>query len=141
MTSTFKFIFALVASAVVGPALIVAAPAHAQSSDQMQRLLDRADANRDGEITRAEFDRVRSDMFGRMDRNGDNFVDRKDRPRLFGDRFDQAYRMLSSLDTDGDRRISRTELAHGEAPAFIAGDTNRDNVLSRTEIAALSPPR
>jgi hypothetical protein len=141
VTKTFKRMSALVAGILIGPALILAAPASAQSHDQMRKMLERADANGDGDITRAEFDRVRSEMFARLDRNGDGHVDSKDRPRMFGDRFDQAYRMLTSLDTNGDRRISRTELANGDAPAFVAGDTNGDDVLSRTEIAALSPSR
>ncbi|MFU7527378.1 hypothetical protein [Qipengyuania sp. ASV99] len=140
MTKIFKRMSALVAGILIGPALILAAPASAQSSDQMRKMLERADANGDGDITRAEFDRVRSDMFARMDRNEDGYVDSKDRPRMFGDRFDQAYRMLSSLDSNRDRRVSQSELVKGEAPAFIAGDANGDNVLSRTEIASLSPP-
>lgn len=141
MTKPFRWLPAIVGGLLIGPALIIAAPGHAQSHDQMRQLLERADTNGDGNITRAEFDRVRSEMFARLDRNGDGHVDSKDRPRMFGDRFDQAYRMLTSLDTNGDRRISRTELANGDAPAFVAGDTNGDDVLSRTEIAALSPSR
>lgn len=141
MTKTVKCLPAFVASVLIAPALFLAAPVSAQSSGQMQQLLARADTNGDGEITRTEFDRVRFQMFARLDFNGDGYVDSTDRPRMFGDRFDQAYRMLSSLDTNGDRRIARSELANGEAPAFVAGDTNRDNVLSRTEIAALRPSR
>ncbi|WP_416908273.1 MAG: signal transduction protein [Polymorphobacter sp.] len=140
MTKMFKRLPALVGG-LIGSALILAAPLGAQESDQMQQLLERADANGDGEITRVEFDRVRSEMFARIDRNGDGHVDRSDRPRMFGERFDQAYRMLSSLDTNGDGRISRTELANGEAPAFVVGDTNGDKILSRTEIAALRQSR
>jgi Ca2+-binding EF-hand superfamily protein len=141
MIKTPKLMRAFVCGILIGPALTIAAPGHAQSQDQMRQLLERADTNGDGDITRAEFDQVRSEMFARLDRNGDGNVDSKDRPRMFGERFDQAYRMLVSLDTDGNRRISRAELANGEAPAFVAGDTNGDNVLSRTEIAALRPSR
>jgi hypothetical protein len=141
MIKTPKLMRAFVCGILIGPALTIAAPGHAKSQDQMRQLLERADTNGDGDITRAEFDRVRSEMFARLDRNGDGNVDSKDRPRMFGERFDQAYRMLVSLDTDGNRRISRAELANGEAPAFVAGDTNGDNVLSRTEIAALRPSR
>ncbi len=141
MAKTFTCMPALVGVALIGPALVLAVPASAQSSDQMRQLLQRADANGDGDITRAELDRVRADMFARLDRNGDGSVDSTDRPPRFGDRFDQAYGMLASLDTNGDQRISRTELTTGEAPAFTAGDTNRDSVLSRAEIAALGNAR
>lgn len=141
MTKSYRFTAALITSVLVGPALLLSAPANAQSSDQMQKLLERADANGDGEITRAEFDQARAQMFSRMDRNEDGYVDSKDRPRMFSSRFDQAYRALASLDANGDKRISRAELTNGEAPAFTAGDTNRDAVLSRAEIAALSSSR
>lgn len=141
MTTTFTRIPALVGSALIGSALILAVPASAQTSDQMRQLLERADTNGDGEVTRAEFDRVRADMFARLDRNGDGHVDRKDRAQMPGRRFEQAYQALASLDTNGDDRISRAELADDEAPAFVAADTNGDSVLSRDEIAALRPAR
>lgn len=140
MSPASKCLTTLVAGVLIAPALIFAAPANAQSQDQLRQMLARADADGDGNITRAEFDRVRSEMFARLDRNDDGHVDSKDRPRMFGDRFDEAYRMLAALDTNGDKRISRAELANGEAPAFVAGDTNGDAVLSRNEIAALGSP-
>ena len=141
MTKTYKFMPALLAGIISGPALFLAVPASAQSSDQMQQLLARADSNGDGAITRAEFDRARADTFARMDRNEDGYVDRRDRPQMFGDRFDQGYRALAPLDTNGDQRISRSELRNGGAPTFVAADTNRDQVLSRAEIAALRSNR
>lgn len=141
MTKTFNRFHTIVASMLIVPALVLAAPASAQSSDQMWQILERADANGDGNITRAEFDQARVQTFARLDRNDDGYVDSSDRPRLLGDRFDQAYQMLSSLDNNGDRRVARSELAKGDAPAFVAGDTNGDAVLSREEIVALHPSR
>lgn len=141
MTKTFNRFHTIVASMLIVPALVLAAPASAQSSDQMWQILERADANGDGNITRAEFDQARVQTFARLDRNDDGYVDSSDRPHLLGDRFDQAYRMLSSLDNNGDRRVARSELAKGDAPAFVAGDTNGDTVLSREEIVALHPSR
>ncbi|MEE4154830.1 MAG: hypothetical protein V2I27_11775 [Erythrobacter sp.] len=139
MTISSKFASSLAASILIGPALLLAAPAAAQSNEQARKMLERADANGDGQVTRAEFDRVRADMFARLDRNEDGYVDRKDRPRMFGEKFDQAYRGLAALDVNGDKRISRAELANGEAPLFIAGDTDGNRILSRAEIAALRP--
>lgn len=141
MTQILKPTSALVGGILLGSALILAVPANAQPSGRMQQMLARADADGDGEITRAEFDRVRDEMFSRLDRNGDGHVDRSDRPRRFGDRFDQAYQTFAPLDANGDQRISRAELVEGDAPAFVAGDTNGDQVLSRDEIAALRSRR
>jgi Ca2+-binding EF-hand superfamily protein len=75
----------------------------------------RADHNRDGWLSRAEF------------LGGDESTD-DDR----GDRFDY-------LDTNGDGRVSRAEW-HGTADRFAALDDNRDGVLSRTEMRGGNEP-
>jgi len=75
----------------------------------------RADHNRDGWLSRAEF------------LGGDQSTD-DDR----GDRFDY-------LDTNGDGRVSRAEW-HGTADRFAALDDNRDGMLTRTEMRGGNQP-
>lgn len=128
-------------TAVAAASLFSSNPAFAQSSGQTAAMLDRADRNADGRVTWSEFTTARSDMFDRLDRNNDGYVDRADRPRMMGDRFDQAYRALSSLDTDGDRRVSRVELRDGPTDTFDAADANRDRVLTADELAAVRSSR
>lgn len=141
MTKRISSPLASFAIGLIGAALWVAAPARAQSGDDFKMILDHADTNRDGQVTWSEFAAVRSGMFDRMDRNEDGFVDRKDRPRMFGSRFDQAYRMMSTLDANSDGRVSRAELHNGKSPAFDAADTNGDRVLSADEVARISAKR
>ncbi|MCQ0990373.1 EF-hand domain-containing protein [Jiella marina] len=71
-----------------------------------ERMVDRfqdLDANGDGEVTQAEFDRRLSGLVERMDRNGDGKLDRSDRRGGRGMRFmpDQAQ-PDDSGDIDGD---------------------------------------
>ncbi|WP_448502235.1 EF-hand domain-containing protein [Sphingomonas sp.] len=123
------------------PTALFADAAHAQSGDQMATMLARADTNRDGAVSRSEFAAARTAMFDRLDRNNDGYVDSRDRPRLMGSRFDQAYGALLQADANGDRRISRAELRDAPAPGFDAADTDQDGVLSADEIAAIRSSR
>ena len=53
-------------------------------------------------------------------------------------RFQNAFNEIkASSDTDGDGRITKTEMLDAPAPLFTVGDTNEDGILSAEEIAAL----
>lgn len=114
-----------------------ASVAYAQSQEEMKRMLNRADQDRDGSISWDEIIALRKSMFVRLDRNKDGFVDRSDRPPFFGSRFDKALEQMSQFDADGDARVSRQELLDGRAPAFERADTNKDKILSAEEIEAM----
>jgi len=118
--------------------LLMPMESKAQSQDSESSLLS-ADSNGDGEIAWSEVIDMRTNAFARLDRNGDGFVDKLDRPGFgFGRRFDEAFnRLQARYDVDADQRISRTELLEGPEPMFEAGDTNKDEVLSSEEMAAL----
>ena len=84
----------------------------------------RADANRDGVLTRPEFlgeDATDANSGARADR--DDRIDDRDVTR---DRFD-------SLDTNNDGHISRAEWP-GTAERFAVLDVNRDSVVTRPEL-------
>ncbi|ESQ74156.1 EF-hand domain-containing protein [Asticcacaulis sp. AC402] len=132
--NTFASIFAT-------SSLLIATPSLAQSGERFTTMLMRADSNRNGEVTWAEFAAERTEMFDRLDRNHDGYVDSKDRPRLHGSRFDEAFKALSQLDSNADRRISRAELQQGKAPSFDAADANKNRVLDAKEIASVSTLR
>ena len=84
----------------------------------------RADANRDGLLSRPEFlGEDTSDANSRAPLDRDNRLDDRDGYR---DRFD-------SLDTNNDSRISRAEWT-GTAERFAVLDVNRDAVLTRQEL-------
>ena len=50
------------------------------SAQQRGFMLERADGNGDGSITRAEMLDARSQLFGTRDRNGDGYIDAADAP-------------------------------------------------------------
>lgn len=120
---------ALIAMFMVGGA------AFAQSADR----LSEADANGDGAIEWQEMVDMRAAAFERLDRNDDGFADSDDAPRLgpAKSRFTEVLDQLSDADTDGDGRISETEMLEAPSAAFENGDTDGDQVLSAEEIAVL----
>jgi Ca2+-binding EF-hand superfamily protein len=110
--------------------------AAAQSARDPMQMLEQADRNGDGAITWAEVMASRESAFAQLDRNRNGFADRQDRPRIGGDRFDQAMRQFASADANRDGRISRSEFMNAPSPQFDAVDVNNDRVLSAAEIAA-----
>jgi Ca2+-binding EF-hand superfamily protein len=102
-------------------------------------MLEKADANGDGNITKAEYTNARAKMFARLDRNGDGYLTKEDVPRLAarrkgnGDRLQQAELML---DKDGDGRVSRDEFVNSPSLLFDRADTNHDDVVDKNELTA-----
>ena len=112
----------------------LASAAWAQSADRLAE----ADANGDGQIEWQEVLDLRLSAFERLDQNGDGFADSEDVPR-FGParaRMTAALANLADADTNGDRRISKTEMLEAPAPVFTSADTDEDGVLSAEELAA-----
>jgi Ca2+-binding EF-hand superfamily protein len=109
------------------------------------QLLQDADANHDGKITKAELTQARDHLFSRLDRNGDGYLTQDDFQRRLlsrgagagGDGSDRYAGMVAVLDKDGDGRISRTEFVNGPAKLFDRADTNHDGTVDGTELAAL----
>ncbi len=101
------------------------------------------DANRDGRISRAEWDGS-ARAFDRYDRDGDGELTRDEVRQArrtgrdgagdppFSDERDAASR-FDGLDANGDNRISRGEWRDGR-DVFARLDENRDGVLTRAEL-------
>jgi Ca2+-binding EF-hand superfamily protein len=129
-------VVALTTSGCVATA--VRAIAQPRKPDFVQ-MLEKADANGDGNITKLEFTDARAKMFARLDRNGDGYLTKEDVPRFAarrsgnGDRLQQAELML---DKDGDGRISRDEFVNSPTLLFDRADTNHDGVVDKNELAA-----
>lgn len=122
--------------------LTLALPAWSQDeSGNMLQVLSRADANEDGDVTRAELVESRQNIFDRLDRNEDGVVNSRDRPPpLARRRFDQVFSQLSSeFDADGNGTLTHDEFVGGPTPGFDVGDIDGDDVLSAEEISNLRP--
>lgn len=116
-----------------------AAPSWGQSRDPLQ-MLQNADANRDGVITREEFHAARSQMFDRLDRNRDGYLSSADAlgRRMRGGRAAEALQgMITTFDANGDGRVSRAEFVNGPAWLFDLGDRNGDGRIDQAEMRAL----
>lgn len=125
---------------VVGMGALIAAPALAQGmdrADMAQRLLQ-ADADGNGQITRAEFIDYRARQFARFDRNGDGFITMDDVPRLMAGHFGPRMAALQNqFDANHDGRISREEFVKGPTQGFDLADANHDNIVTKAEAQAI----
>jgi hypothetical protein len=123
-------------------ALSACMPLTARSRPDAAQMLESADANHDGTVTRMEFIAARASRFSKLDRNGDGYIDTSDLPKRFRKR-QKASERLSALimqfDKDGDGRISREEFVNGPTLAFDRADTNHDGMLSPAELKGAKP--
>jgi len=113
----------------------------AQMRGDPGKMLEKADANQDGVITRDEYQQSRLDMFNKLDRNDDGFLDSQDAPKFKrrsggGGTGERLEALKGELDKDSDGRISREEFANGPMLAFEKADANQDGQLDGAEIAA-----
>ena len=126
----------LLAVLLAGGAL--ASPAAARGRPDPMEMLEQADANRDGTVSRAEFVDARRARFARMDRNGDGHVSEDDLPRIArrraGERIEQA---VAGFDDDHDGRLSRKEFVNGPTRLFDLGDRDGNGALDRREVEAM----
>lgn len=127
------FAFALVAASLIAEA------ADAQTTDRAD-LIARADTNQDGDIAWSEVTALRSDTFGRLDRNADGVLNSDDTPpRVFAARFNEAMEQIKSdFDQDRDGEVTKDEMLNAPAPMFEAGDVDKDGVLTAEEMAVLA---
>lgn len=120
----------------------ISSGARAQQMRDPTQMLERADIDGDGRITRGEFTEARARNFAQLDRNEDGFLDKSDasgrrlgraRGGGGGERLQQA---MDFIDSDGDGRISRDEFVGGRAIMFDRADSNGDQTIDPEEMKA-----
>lgn len=131
----------LIAAAVSVAALTGVALAQAPGGGRMAEMLQQADTNHDGNISRAEFDAAHAAHFAQMDANHDGKLDASERPHWGpppgappaggpppggGNRGD----------ANGDGVISRAEYDAQGAHMFERLDADHNGTISAAEIQA-----
>lgn len=96
-------------------------------------LLDNADANHDGQVTRQEFTDARAAMFARLDRNSDGVVDDADGGRRQGN--ERAAALRARLDSNSDGKVSKDEFVNAPSMLFNQFDADKNDVLDAQELA------
>lgn len=110
---------------------LVASPAFAQQGGGRLAMLEAADANHDGAITRVEAQTARAAMFDRLDRDRDGFLSAAERS---GGGAGQGRNGLDGADANSDGRISRAEMTNMPYRGFDRLDRNHDDVVSAEEL-------
>ena len=103
-------------------------------------MLERADGNGDGSITRVEMLDARAKVFSTRDRNGDGYIDAADVPSRAAARprvADGMSKLRQLLDTSGDGKVSKQEFIDGGLALFTRADTDHNDTLDPKELAAV----
>jgi Ca2+-binding EF-hand superfamily protein len=90
-------------------------------SENVDKTLQRLDSDKNGQVSRAEFDKVAG------------------MARTFGGAKAEAAmsQIWRTTDVNGDGSLSRSELDAASKRRFDASDSNRDGALDKTEVAAM----
>lgn len=100
-------------------------------------MLEQADTNHDGIITRDEYLAARAARFDQLDRNHDGFLTEADFPQLGkkgGEHADKLREMLQKADVDHDGTVSREEFKNAGLTIFNLVDANHDGVIDKVEL-------
>jgi len=102
-----------------------------------------ADANKDTIITREEYRAQRVKNFTIVDKNSDGFITDTELTAFApnGQAKMMVGFMVGRMDSNKDKKISRTEWAAAPMPIFDRADTNKDNKVTQDEVKKLPARR
>jgi len=120
----------ILAAAVIG----VTAAAAPASAKRGFRMFNQADTNKDGSVSKAEYDAARGALFARMDANGDGTIETSELRawiRAMPARIRDAR--FKSLDANGDGKITADEFVARRKAMFDRIDGNGDGAVDKAE--------
>ena len=121
---------AVVALVIAAPATALAMSGHKDGGDHHRHdggRMERVDADKDGNITKAEIDAMSAERFKALDKNGDGAITADEAPRLFAPR----------PDANGDGKVTAEELAAFQGARILKADANGDGVVTKEERAVV----
>ena len=100
--------------------------------DFTQHILERVDTDKDGKISKAEFDAEGAKMFAKLDENSDGKIAENEMPQRHWARF--GGKMFDSIDADKDGKVTKAEFEAAGAKMFQRMDKNGDGVIEKDEM-------
>lgn len=122
-------------SLLAGAALLMAAGGAVAHG----KMLEKADANKDGKITQAEMQAVRGERFAALDVNKDGFIDASELAKApkMGDGKRGGHHghhgMMGRGGPDGDGKMTKSEFMAKAEGRFTDMDFNKDGVVDQTD--------
>lgn len=105
--------------------------------DFAQHILGRVDTDKDGKISKAEFDAEGAKMFAKLDENGDGKIADSEMPQRHAAKF--GGKMFDRMDADNDGKVTKAEFQAAGEQMFQRMDKNGDGVIEKGEMQ-MPPP-
>jgi Ca2+-binding EF-hand superfamily protein len=105
--------------------------------DFSQRILERVDADKDGKISKAEFDAEGSKLFAKLDENGDGKIASNEMPQRHWAKF--GGKMFDRIDADKDGNVTKAEFQAAGEKMFQRMDKNGDGIIEKDEMSHGKP--
>jgi Ca2+-binding EF-hand superfamily protein len=100
--------------------------------DFSQRILERVDTDKDGKISKAEFDAEGSKLFAKLDGNSDGKISESEMPQRHWARF--GGKMFDRMDADQDGKVTKAEFQAAGEKMFQRMDKNGDGIIEKDEM-------
>lgn len=107
---------------------------HRRGGRGAERLMERFDSDKDGKITRAEFDEVRLSLFGNADADSNQSVSLEEFATVWQEmNKDRIVRGFQRYDSNGDLSITLEEYTAGNIDFVKNHDRNGDGVVTKAD--------
>jgi Ca2+-binding EF-hand superfamily protein len=106
--------------------------ANKKHGDFSQRILKRVDSDKDGKISKTEFDAAGSKMFSKLDQNSDGKIAENEMPQRHWARF--GGKMFDRMDADSDGKVTKAEFQAAGEQMFQRMDKNGDGIIEKGEM-------
>jgi Ca2+-binding EF-hand superfamily protein len=101
--------------------------------DFSQRILKRVDTDKDGKISKAEFDAEGTKLFAKLDENSDGKIASDEMPQRHWARF--GGQMFDRIDADKDGKVTKAEFQAAGEKMFQRMDKNGDGIIEQDEMS------